>query len=83
MVEKQTWSGTTSDRRAKLVEDAQARLASLKKLREALLVTYLEDAEPVKDVDAEIAKANKSLDQLQTDKASDGMAIVRISFVAK
>ena len=54
------------NREPRLAEDASARVASLKKLREALLVTYQEDAQPVKDVDEEIAKANKSLDQLQS-----------------
>jgi hypothetical protein len=83
VVDKQTWTGSSNDRKAKLVEDAQSRIASLKKLREALLVTYLEDAQPVKDVDEEIAKATKGLDQLQTDKGAEKMAIVRISFVNK
>ncbi|AIE85123.1 hypothetical protein [Fimbriimonas ginsengisoli] len=81
VVDKQTWTGTSGERNAKLAEDASAKLASLKKLREALLVTYQEDAQPVKDVDDEIAKANKSLDQLQSAKGGEKMAIVRISFV--
>lgn len=83
VVEKQTWSGTSAERKAKLTEDAEARIASLKKLREALLVTYLEDAQPVKDVDEEIAKASKTIEQVQADKADEKMAVVRIGFVKR
>lgn len=82
-VEQFSWTGTPSARRARLVEDANARIASLKKLRTVLLVTYLEDAEPVKDVDEEIAKANKSIGELSTDEATDNMTIVRVTFVGK
>lgn len=83
ITEKTSWSGSLKDRREKLVEDAQSRFASLKRLREVLLVTYLEDADPVQDVDEEIGKATRSLDQLRTDNSTDGMTIVRITFVPK
>jgi len=82
-VDADTWSGTSEARRVRLTQDAKARVASLASLRDALLVTYKEDADAVKDVDEDIARAKKILEQLQADASTDAMAIVRIVFVSK
>jgi len=83
MVDATPWNGTADARRARLTQDATARIASLGSLRDALLVTYLEDADAVKDVDEDIARAKKILEQLQTDSSTDAMTFVRIVFVSK
>ena len=83
LVDKSTTSEGTGERSQRLVQEAESRLASLKKLREALLVTYLEDAQPVKDVDAEIAEAQKAVAEAKDGKASDKMAVVKFAFVGK
>lgn len=83
IADKETWTGSPTERTRKLAEDAETRIATLKKLREALLVTYLDDAQPVKEVDAEIAAATKGLEQLRAEKPNEGMTVVRITFVGK
>jgi hypothetical protein len=80
--DRQTWTGTPDRRRARLTEDADSQLASLKKLREALLSTYLADSDPVKDTDAEIAHAADYVKDLQAPDGSDGMTLIRVNFVA-
>jgi hypothetical protein len=82
VLDKSSWNGDTSERSQRFVQEAESKLASLKKYREALLVTYLEDSQPVKDVDADIAEAQKALDEAKTSKpAVEKMTVVRFSFV--
>lgn len=83
VVDTSTWSGAADARRVRLTQEANARIASLGSLREALLVTNQEDADAVKDVDEDIARAKKILEQLQTDSSTDAMTFVRIVFVSK
>jgi hypothetical protein len=83
MIDKSTWSGDSAERSQRLAQEAESRLASLKKLREALLVTYLEDAQPVKEVDGEIAEAQKAVDEAKTGKTPEKMSVVKFAFVGK
>ena len=46
-----------------------------------LLVTYPPDADPVKQVESEIAKASHSMEQLQPDKIADGMVVIKVNLV--
>lgn len=81
VLDKSSWNGDTGERSQRLAQEAESKLASLKKYREALLVTYLEDSQPVKDVDADIAEAQKALDEAKTTKpAVEKMTVVRFSF---
>jgi len=82
-VDASTWTGTPEARRSRLTDEARTRLASLESLRGALLSTYMADAGPVKDVDDDIARAKKILDQLKADPSTDANTIVRIVFVSK
>jgi|GEM_PF-4948120 len=83
VVEKQSWAGSGNDRKERLQDQEKSRLDSLKRLREALLATYLEDAQPVKEVDEEIAKAQETLKEIKTESGGDKMAVVRIMFAGR
>lgn len=81
VIDKSSWNGNTGERSQRLAQEAESKLASLKKLREALLVTYLEDAQPVKDVDADIAETQKAVDDAKAAKpAVEKMTVIRFTF---
>lgn len=82
VVDKSSFNGDGTERSQRLAQEAESKLASLKKYREALLVTYLEDAQPVKDVDEDIAEAQKAIDEAKAAKpAVEKMTVVRFAFV--
>lgn len=81
VIDKSSWNGSTGERSQRLAQEAESKLASLKKLREALLVTYVEDSQPVKDVDADIAEAQKAIEAAKTEKPTvEKMTVIRFTF---
>ncbi|MGV3618732.1 MAG: hypothetical protein ACO1SV_25700 [Fimbriimonas sp.] len=74
-------SSDPAERSQRMAQEAESKLASLKKLREALLVTYLEDAQPVKDVDEDIVAAQKAVDEAKAAKPpAEKLTTVRFAF---
>lgn len=69
------WRGAASDRERLMGESATLALRDLKAKREQLLERYFEDAIPVKEVDDQIAEAQKALAGAHLKGASEKDAI--------
>jgi hypothetical protein len=75
-VRTETWEGSPSARRQRLVEAVEERIVGLKLRRDELLATYYEDAVPVRHVDEDLANAVAELEQLRAYRVPEGRALV-------
>ncbi len=77
---QESWSGTPSERQNRLVADLEQQRGALMKKRSELLVKYLEDASPVKQVEEDIKTVERRIEELQIEPAAQHMAAVKVTF---
>ena len=70
--------GSAKSRQSRLSAPFVSRLASLRKRREELLVQFLEDADPIKQIDGAINQEAKALSAVRLSGAADRLTAIRI-----
>lgn len=77
---RDSWRGTAAGRRTRLAGDLLDQRDVLEKRRQELLVRWLEDAEPVRRVDEELAEVRRSLAEVELSRDTDAQAVIKITF---
>ncbi len=70
--------GSKASRQSKLSGTLSARLSLLRRKREELLVQFLEDADPVKNIEAAIDKEARAVGAVRLTGAADRLAAIRV-----
>lgn len=79
-VAEQRYRTAPAARQARIQDEAQAALFALKAKRQKLLVKYLEDAEPVKRVEEDIAIAEAAIQRMRIPDDQQSLAAVKVTF---
>ena len=79
-VAEQSWRVTPQLRQSRLEDETQAALFALKARRQQLLIKYLDDADPVRDVEEAISKAEATLRRLRIAEAEQSLAAIKVTF---
>lgn len=80
IVERDSWQGSAAARRTRLASGLLDQRDELEKRRQELLVRWLEDAEPVKRVDDELAEVRRSLAEVELGRETDPLAVIKLTF---
>ncbi len=79
-VAEQRYRIAPAARQARIQDEAQAALFALKAKRQKLLVKYLEDADPVKEVEEAIVKAADAIKRLRISDEQQSLTAVKVTF---
>lgn len=79
-VAEQRYRTAPAARQARIQDEAQSALFALKAKRQKLLVRFLEDAGPVKQVEEDIAIAEAAIQRLRIPEEQQSLAAVKVTF---